>query len=320
MRPPPKTDRGVVTPRSVLILLKWQLLNSIEHFVSATPAVFTATPQTFQADVIDRSNEVPVIVLFWAEQMPETVSMRQVLDTQVSSCSDKLSLALVDVAADQAFAQSLAQSLGVQSVPSVRVIRDGQLLDQLDGPQTDDALIALCDRLTLSSADVLKEQLAVCLDSGDFESALTLLQRAIEEEPGNAEYRVELADILAIQGDLTGAKTALSGIDDSTPNIARPRARLEFAEKVEGLDSIEVLETKVAENSGDLESQYSLSVRYVCANRLEDALETALDILCADRKFRDDIGRLTMLQIFELLPKGSELASSFRRRMFNFMH
>jgi len=320
MRPPPKADPGVATPRSALILLKWWLLNSIEHFVSATPAVFTANPQTFQADVIDRSKEVPVIVLFWAEQMPETLSMRQVLDTHVSSRGDKLSLALIDVAADQAFAQSLAQSLAVQSVPSIRVIRDGQLFDQLDGPQPDDALIALCDRLTLSSADVLKEQLAGCLESGNFESALTLLQRAIEEEPANAEFRVELADILAIQGDFDGARKALSGIDESTPNIARPRARLEFAEKVEGLDEMEVLEAKVAENSGDLESQYGLSVRYVCANRLEDALEIALDILCADRKFRDDIGRLTMLRIFELLPKGSELASSYRRRMFNFMH
>jgi len=261
-----------------------------------------------------------VIVLFWAEQMPETLSMRQVLDTQVSARSDKLSLALVDVAADQAFAQSLAQSLAVQAVPSVRVIRDGQLLDQLDGPQTDEALIALCDRLTLSSADVLKDQLAGCLDSGDFDSALALLKRAIEEEPDNADFRVELADILIMQGDLEGAKFALSGIDETTPNIARPRARLLFAEEADGLEQIEVLEAKIAEKSDDLESQYALAVRYVCSNRLEDALETALEILCTDRKFRDDIGRLTMLRVFDLLPKGSDLASSFRRRMFNFMH
>lgn len=310
----------MATPRSALILLKWSLLNSIERFVSDTPAVFTVNPQSFQTDVIDRSNQVPVIVLFWAEQMPETVSMRQILDTEVSARSDKLSLALVDVAADQAFAQSLAQSLAVQAIPSVRVIRDGQLLEQLDGPQPDEALSALCDRLTLSSADVLKDQLAGCLAAGDFESALALLKRAIEEEPGNAEFRVELADVLVIQGDLAGASTALAGIDESTPNVSRPQARLAFAQEVEDFESIEVLQAKVAESGSDLESQYALSVRYVCANRLEEALETALDILCADRKFRDDIGRLTMLRIFDLLPKGSELAQSYRRRMFNFMH
>ena len=288
--------------------------------MSASPVVFSADPQNFQADVIDRSKEVPVIVLFWADQMPEALSIRQVLDTQVNARAGKVFLALVDVAADQAFAQSLAQSLAVQSVPSLRVIRDGQLIEQLDGPQTDEALIALCDRLTLSGADVLQDQLAACIETGDFDAALALLKRAIDEEPANAEFRVELADILIMQGVLNEAKTVLSGINDETAGIARPRARLLFAEEGETLEPLETLVAKVAENPADLESQYALSVRYVCANQLEDALETALDILCADRKFRDDIGRLTMLRIFDLLPKGSELASSFRRRMFNFMH
>lgn len=288
--------------------------------MSATPAVFTATPENFQTDVIDRSKVVPIIVLFWAAQMPETVSMQQVLDTQVNARSDKVSLALVDVAADQAFAQSLAQSLGVQSVPSVRVIRDGQMLDQLDGPQTDDVLIALCDRLTLSSADALKGQLAACVEAGDFDTALALLQRAIDDEPANAEFRVEFADTLVMQGNLEDAKTVLAGVDEHTVGIARPKARLMFAEEADGLEPLEVLESKVAANDADLGSKHALSIRYVCERKYEEALEAALDILCADRKYREDIGRLTMLRIFELLPKGSELASSFRRRMFNFMH
>jgi len=284
--------------------------------VNANPAVFAADPQNFQTEVIERSNQMPVIVLFWAEQMPETLGVRQLLDTQVTARADKLALALVDVGADQ----SLAQHLRVQTLPSIRVVQGGQLAEQLDGPQPDEALIALCDRLTLSSADVLREQLAGCLAAEDFDAALALLQRAIDEEPQNTAFRVELADVLVMQGNLSDAKTVLAGIAEDTQDLPRPVARLAFAEESAEMDSLDVLERNSADDSSNLDTQYCLAVRYAQQNRLEEALETALGILCTDRKFKNDIGRLTMLKIFDLLPKGDELASSFRRRMFNFMH
>jgi len=284
--------------------------------VNATPSVFSADPQNFQSDVIERSNELPVIVLFWADQMPETVAARDFLDTQVNARSGKVLLALVDVAADQ----SLAQHLQVQTLPSIRVIKDGQLLEQIDGPQPEEALIALCDRLTLSSAEVLKEQLSDLLEVKDFDGALAVLQRAIDEEPGNAAFRVELADVLILLGNLTDAKSVLAGIGDDVKDIARPRARLSFVEEAAELSGSDVLSQEHAENPNDLQVQYSLSVCYAAENKIEEALESALEILCTDRKFRDDIGRLTMLRIFDLLPQGDTLATSFRRRMFNFMH
>ena len=52
----------------------------------------------------------------------------------------------------------------------------------------------------------------------------------------------------------------------------------------------------------------------------EAALEQAMAILQQDRSYRDDLGRTTMIRIFTLLGKGSDLATSYRRRMFNFMH
>ena len=284
--------------------------------MNATPSVFPADPQNFQSDVIERSKQIPVIVLFWAEQMPETVAAKTFLDSQVSGRADKVALALVDVALDQ----SLAQHLQVQTLPSIRVVKDGQLLEQLDGPQPEDALVALCDRLTLSSSEVLREQLGFLIESRDYDGALAMLKRAIEEEPGNAAFRVELADILVLQGSLTEARSVLTGIAEDTDGVERPRARLAFFEEAGDLESSEVLAGKIEATPNDLDSHYSLAIRYVEQGQVEEALETALAILCADRKFRDDIGRLTMLRIFDLLPKGDELATSFRRRMFNYMH
>jgi len=257
-----------------------------------------------------------VIVLFWAEQMPETVAARDFLDTQVNARSGKLLLALVDVASDQ----SLAQHLQVQTLPSIRVVKGGQLVEQIDGPQPEEALVALCDRLTLSSAEVLREQLADLLETKDFDAALAVLKSAIEEEPGNAAFRVELADVLVLVGSLSEAKSVLAGIGDDVPDVARPRARLSFFEEAADLSGSAALREQLAEKPEDLGIRYSLAVCYAAENEIEEALESALDILCSDRKFRDDLGRLTMLRIFDLLPQGNTLATTFRRRMFNFMH
>ena len=292
------------------------MILSNELTVNANPLVFPTDPQSFQNDVIERSNEAPVIVLFFAEQMPETLAARDFLDTLVSANAGKLLLALVDVAADQ----SLAQHLRVQTLPSIRVVKDGQLLEQLDGPQPEEALSALCDRLTMSSADVLQEQLAHLLETEDFDAALAVLKRAIDEEPANQAFRVELADLLLRQGSVDDAKVVLAGIGEDTPGLARPKARLTFIEEASQLDAIDTLLEKHRVEPENLETQHALAISCASENKIEEALEYALGVLCADRKFKEDIGRLTMLRIFDLLPQGDALASSFRRRMFNFMH
>lgn len=284
--------------------------------MSSSPSVISVDPQNFQTDVIERSQQVTVLVLFFAEQVPESLDMRAALETRVNAESGKLVLGLVDVAVDQ----SLAQHLQVRGLPSIRVVKGGQLVDQLDGPQTPVALTEFCDRLTISSSDLLKEQLEGLLLAGDFDSALGLLQQAINEEPNNPAFRVELADVLILQGNLPDAVTVLRDIADDAPDIDRPQTRLALHEETAGYDALETLAAAVAKDDSDLEAKYRYSLALAVHGQMENALETALDILCADRKFRDDIGRLTLLRLFALMPRGSQLAGSYRRRMFNFMH
>ena len=76
----------------------------------------------------------------------------------------------------------------------------------------------------------------------------------------------------------------------------------------------------VEANPADLEARYGLAVAQVVAEEYEGALLNCLDILREDREFRDDIGRLTMIRIFDVLGKGNELASKYRRKLFNALH
>jgi thioredoxin-like negative regulator of GroEL len=134
------------------------------------------------------------------------------------------------------------------------VVRDGQIIHQFDGAQSQAALRALLEDLTRSPGERLGDELAALIDAGEYDRALDLVRAVLADEPHSDALRVELADLLVLRGEL------------------------------------------------------------------EPALELLLELLRVDRTFRDDIGRLTMVRIFKLLGKGSELASRYRRRMFNYLH
>ncbi len=277
---------------------------------------FEATPENFQSLVVERSRQTPVILLFWAPEVMPSAAMRRDLESIARGYGDKVFVALVDVSKDP----TLAQHLRIQGLPSLRVVQDGQLVHQMEGPQTETTLRALLEQLTLSSAELLQDDLAALLAAGEYDRALAVLQQAIAEEPQNQAFRVELADVLVRSGDAEQARQVLAGIPEDTEGRDRPQARLELVEEAAGLEPLEELEKRLAREPEDLETRYRMAVRTAVAGDYPRALDQALAILQADRGFRDDIGRLTMIRIFKLMGKGSELASRYRRRMFNFLH
>jgi putative thioredoxin len=281
-----------------------------------SPQTFEVTPENFQSGVIDRSRDVPVVLLFWAPEVIPSAEMRGDLEKLAKGYPGKVFVALADVSRDP----TLAQHLRVQGLPSIRVVQGGQLVHQMDGPQPESTLRALLDQLTLSSADLLKEDLSALLEAGDYERALAVLQQAIAEEPQNQAFRVELADLLARRGEAAEARRVLADIPEGTDERDRPEARIEFLEEAAGLESAEALERRLDKDRNDLEARYQVAVHAAVAGDYARALEEALAILKANREFRDDLGRLTMIRVFKLMGKGSELASRYRRMMFNFMH
>jgi len=280
------------------------------------PASFNISPETFQTEVIERSNSVPVFVLFWAEQVPPSVQTKQILETLMTQYGGKAALALSDVSVDQ----TLAQHLRVQGLPSLRIVQQGKIVDQIDGPADEAQLRTLLDTLTQSSTDMLQGQLEQVLASGDYDTAVAMLQQSMNEEPNNQGFRVELADVLIRKGDLDDARTVLASIPEDTPERERPQNRLEFVEEAAGYASVAEIEQQLATDADNLELKYQKCVGLTVAQDYEGALNLAMDILRSDREFRDDIGRLTMVRIFPLLGKGSDVAAAYRRKMFNFMH
>lgn len=274
------------------------------------------TMENFQSAVVEASAQHPVVLLFWADQVPASVQVKTMVEQVLTDYAGKAALALSDVAQDQ----SLAPRLQVQGLPSIRIIHQGAIAEQLDGAVDEAQLRAVLDGLTQSSVEAMQGDLDQLIAGGDFAGAVTVLQQNIQEEPNNQGLRVELADVLVLKGDLDDARTVLASIPEDTDGRSRPQNRLEFAEEAAGMDSLADLEAKVQAQPNDLESRYALAVVLVEASKYEAALTLCLEILREDREFREDIGRLTMIRIFEVLGKGNELATKYRRKLFNALH
>ena len=272
--------------------------------------------ENFQSDVVDASQNMPVVLLFWAEQVPESAQVKGMAEKVMVDYDGKALLALSDVAQDQ----SLAPRLQVQGLPSIRIIHKGAIAEQIDGAVDETRLRTVMDALTQSSIDAMQGSLDQMLAVGDFATAVTTLQQSIQEEPNNQALRVELADVLIRKGDLDDARTVLASIPEETEGRLRPQNRLEFVEEAAAMDSVEDLQAAVAANPQDLESRYALAIVQMVVGETELALQICLDILREDREFRDDIGRLTMIRIFDILGKGNETATKYRRKLFNALH
>ena len=272
--------------------------------------------ETFQSEVVDRSQSLPVVVLFWAEQVPPSVQVKSQLEIMLGQYQGKFALALSDVALDQ----NLAQRLQVPGLPCIRVVYKGQIVDQLDGPADEEQLRGMLDEHTQSLDDAIAGDLQQALEQKDFATAVAMLQAAIEEEPNNQALRVDIADVLVRKGDLQDARTVLASIKEDVADRSRPQTRLEFMEEAAAMPELEELTAAVEADSANLDLKYQLAVRHVVAERYEESLLVGLEILQADRSFRDDLGRLTMIRVFDVIGKGNELAGQYRRKMFNLMH
>ena len=281
--------------------------------MDAKPTVFNVELPSFATDVVERSKEVPVILLFWTDQVPPAAETKRHLETLATQYQGKFALALCDVSQTP----ELAQQLRVQGLPSIRVVANGQIAHQLDGPQGESVLRQMIDELTMSGSERLKEGLKRLIAFRDWDGALSLIRQALAEEPNNPGFRVELADLLARKGELDDARTALDSIAEDTPERDRPAARLEIAEAAAAIDGGRHSRRRP---DTDLDALYETAISEAAEENYEAALEHCMTILRTDRKFREDVGRKTMITIMTAMGKGSELAQRYRRRMFAFMH
>lgn len=282
---------------------------------AAKPHVFDATAATFEDTVIRASLETPVLVDFWATWCGPCKTLGPLLEKLAADYNGAFLLAKVDV--DQE--QELGAAFQIRSVPTVMLVKGGQLVDGFPGALPESQLREFLTHHGITPAEpaIEDEAPADTAPTIDPHEEVMRLRKAIEAEPDKSELKLDLA-LALLQ---TGAVTEAGQLLDALPaNLAtddraiKARARLEFAALLQDAPPAEVLRAAIAADPGDLRARHLLGVRELVAGDAEAGLQQFIEMLQRDRAFGDGLARKSLIDAFRVV-EDADLVSRYRRKM-----
>lgn len=276
----------------------------------------------FQAEVLEASRKVPIVVDFWAPWCGPCKALGPILEKLAVAYHGRFRLAKVNTDENQ----ELAVAYGVRGIPTVKAFVDGNVVAEFAGAQPETAVRRFLEGLMPSPTEPLRIEARTAKEGGKIAQARTLLMRALEMDPSNVEVQLDLADLEMNSGGVERARNLLGAVQpkDSHQIERRDalRARLQLAEALTGADP-KALAARVASDPTDLGARLELAQVLALREDYRPAFDQLLEIVQRDRSFRDDVGRKTMLTLFQMLatrPEAQELVREYRSTLARMLH
>jgi putative thioredoxin len=280
---------------------------------TAVSHVFDVTQQAFEAEVLQASMTTPVLVDFWAEWCEPCKTLGPMLEKLAAEYNGAFRLGKVDVEAQQ----ELAGMFGIRSIPTVMLVKDGQVLDGFAGALPESQLREFLSRHVqpleaAPQADSIDE---AALESP--EQAIARLQQAIATEPEKSELKLELALALMRDGQADAAEAELTALPANLAIDARAlrlRSQLDLARALQGAPSQAELRQRIAADASDWAAHDLLGVRLLLEDDPAAGLDEFLLILKGEREWNDNQAKKRLLAAFATLD-DAELVGRYRRKM-----
>lgn len=273
------------------------------------------TIQTFEAEVINASMQVPVLVDFWAPWCGPCKTLGPLLEKLEVAYAGRFTLVKID--SDQE--QQLAGMFGIKSIPTCVLMIGGKPVDGFMGAQPEGKIREFLDKHLPSDAEMQAEagadEAQQLLESGDVQAALQMLAESLQADPSNDDARFDYVRLL-IQ---TGA------IDEAEAQLEEPLKRIQHPLRFEALKAwaqairfvhtdergnwpLEQFDAAIAENKRDFDTRFAKAQALMAEGQWTASMDELLEIIMRDRTWNDQAARKLYVAILELLtpPKAKD--------------
>lgn len=243
------------------------------------------TTATFEHEVLEASNSLPVVVDFWAPWCGPCRSLTPIIERVAEAFAGRVKVVKINIDENQ----ELAGAFAVRSIPYVVALKDGRPVAQFLGAQPEGQVRAFFEQLV----------------------------------PSDSEAALARAEAACAQGRLDEAERELAAIDPEPALEIRMRElkkAIAFAREADQGPGAKELEAKLAANPDDHEARLALARRYAAERRYREGMDELLEILRRDRNWKEGEARKQLLALFELAAAQPELVGEYRRKLARMLH
>lgn len=280
--------------------------------MSALPYVFDATEANFETEVIQASMNAPVLVDFWAAWCGPCKQLGPILEKVVAGYDGGLKLAKVDTDAQQ----QLAAVFGIRSLPTVVLVKDGQMIDGFMGALPEGQVREFLNRHIAAPTEQAPAT-PIPTVAEKPETTIAHLRKEIAAAPDKPELKLDLALALMQHGDADAAQTELDALPDSLAEDARAkrlRNQIDFARALKDAPDMATLRARLATDANDHAARDLLGVRLLLDGNAAAGLDEFLHILRTARAWNDGAAKKRLIAAFSVLD-DEDLVGSYRRKM-----